>query len=122
MKAIIERHRGSATLGFLCLTKALWIGDNPDQRKIPKAHEQGLSIVDLDQITSIITNDGKTAQDLFLAPYPEAAMAILTQHNIQMKRPPPTSDPSEHCRAAGSSTDTDVQGQDDSAGVGHGNE
>ena len=98
------------------------IGDNPGQKKILEAHKQGLSIVDLDQITSIITNDVKTAQDLLLAPYPEAVMAILTQHNIQMKRPPPTSDPSEHCRAAGSSTDTDIQGQDDGAGVGHGNQ
>jgi hypothetical protein len=39
-------------------------------------------------------------------------MAILTQHNIQMKRPPLTSDPSEHCHAAGSSTDTEIQGQE----------
>jgi hypothetical protein len=93
VKAIIEWHGGSVTLGFLRLTNALVIGDNPGQKKTLEAHEQGLSIVDLDQITSIITNDGKTAQDLLLAPYPEVAMAILTQHNIQMKRPPPTSDP-----------------------------
>ncbi len=65
--------------------------------------------------------DGKTAQDLLLAPYPEAAMAILTQHNIQMKHPPPTSDPSEHCRVAGSSMDKVVQGQDGGMGVGHSN-
>jgi BRCT domain type II-containing protein len=122
VKAIIEWHGGSVTLGFLCLINALVIGDNTGQKKILEAHVQGLSIVDLDQITSIITNDGKTAQDLLLAPYPQAAMAILTQHNIQMKRPPSTSDPSEHCCAAVSSTDTEVQGQEDGMGVGHGNE
>jgi hypothetical protein len=49
-------------------------------------------------------------------------MAILTRHNIQMKHPPPTSDPSEHCCAAGSSMDIEVQGQDGGTGVGHGNE
>jgi hypothetical protein len=90
-------------LGFLPLTNAMVIGDNPGQKKILKAHKRGLSIVNLDQITSIFsTNDGKTAQDLLLAPYLEAAMAIHTQHNIQMKHPPPTSDPSQHCCAAGS--------------------
>jgi hypothetical protein len=52
----------------------------------------------------------------------EAALAILTQCNIQMKRPPPASDPSEHCRAAGSSMDKEVQGQDNNTGVCHGNE
>jgi hypothetical protein len=114
--------QGSVTSRFLRLSNALVIRDNPSQKKILKAHKQGLSIVDLDQITSIITNDGKTAQDLLLAPHPEAAMAILTHYNIQMKRPPPTSDPSEHCHAAGSSMDTDIQGQDDGAGVEHGNE
>ena len=71
-------------MGFSCLTNALVIGDNPGQKKILEAHEEGLSIVDLDQITSIITNDRKTAQDFLLAPYLEAAMAILTQHNIQI--------------------------------------
>ncbi len=70
MKAIIERHGGSVTLGFLHLTNALVIGDNPGQKKILEAHKQGLLIVDLDQITSIITNDRKTAQGLLLAPYP----------------------------------------------------
>ncbi len=122
MKAIIERHRGNVTLGFSCLTNALVMGDSPGKKKNLEAHKRGLSSVNLDQITSIVTNDKETAQDLLLAPYPEAAMAILTQHNIQLKRPPPTSDPSKHCRAAGSSTDTDVEGQDNGAEVGHGNE
>ncbi len=122
MKAIIVQPGGNVTLGFLCLTNALVVGDNSCHEKILEAHKQGLSIVDLDQITSIITHDRKTTQDLLLAPYPEAVVAILTQHNIQMKRPPPSSDPSEHYHAAGSSTDKKVQGQDDSMGVGHGNE
>jgi hypothetical protein len=72
----------------LRLTNALVIGDNPGQKKILEAHKQGLSIVNLDKITFIITNDRKTAQDLLLAPYPEASMENLTQHNIQMKCPP----------------------------------
>jgi hypothetical protein len=122
VKVIIKWHGGSVTSGFLRLTKVLVIGDSPGLKKILEAHEQSLSIVDLAQITSIITNDGKAAQDLLLAPYPETAMAIPSQHNIQMKRPPPSLDPSEHCRTADSSTDKEVQGQDGGTGVGHGNE
>jgi BRCT domain type II-containing protein len=122
VKAIIKRHGGSVTLGFLRLTNALVIEDNPGQKKILKAHKQGLSIVELNQITSIITNDRQTAQDLLPAPYPEAATTILTQHNIQVKHPPPTSDPSEHCCEAGSSMDKEVQDQDNGMGVGHSNE
>jgi hypothetical protein len=122
VKAIVERHGGSVTLGFLRLTNAVVIGDNPGQKKILEAHKQGLSIVELDQITSIITNDGKTAQDLLIAPYPEAATEIFTQQNIQVKCPPPTSDPSGHYHAASSSTDKGVQGQDDGMRVGHSNE
>jgi hypothetical protein len=48
VKAIIEWHGGSVTLGFLHLTSTLVIGADPGQNKILKAHKQGLSIVDLD--------------------------------------------------------------------------
>jgi BRCT domain type II-containing protein len=33
IKAIIERHGGNVTSGFLRLTNALVIGDNPGQRR-----------------------------------------------------------------------------------------
>jgi hypothetical protein len=119
MKAIIERHRGSVISGFLHLTNILVIVDNPGHKKVLDAHEYGLPIVELDQLTSIIINNDKAAQDLFLAPYPEAVMAILTQNNIQVKRPPPFSDLLEHCSAAGNSMDKNVHGHNGSAGVGH---
>jgi hypothetical protein len=119
MKAIIERHRGSVTSGFLHLTNVLVIGDNPGHNKVLNAHERGLPIVKLDQLTSIIINDNKTVQDLSLAPYPEAVMAILTQNNIQVKHPPPPSDLSEHCPAAGNSTDKSIHGHNNGEGVGH---
>ncbi len=88
MKAIIKQHGESVTSGFSCLTNALVIGDNPGQKKILKAHEQGLSIVKLDQITSIITYDGKTAQDLLLAQYPEAALVGNSDFWFRFLRPP----------------------------------
>ncbi len=56
VKAIIARHGGNVTLGFLCLTNALVIGDNPGQKKVLDAHEHGLPIVELNQLTSIIIN------------------------------------------------------------------
>jgi BRCT domain type II-containing protein len=47
VKAIIERQGGTVTSGFLRLTNALVIGDNPGQKKVIDAHERGLLIVKL---------------------------------------------------------------------------
>jgi hypothetical protein len=110
IKAIIKRHGGNVTSGFLCLTNALVIGDKPRQKKVLDAHKCSLPIVELNQLTSIIINKDKTNSDLHSALYPLAVTAILTQHNIQMKRPPPTSDPTEQQHIAGNSTDKDVPG------------
>ncbi len=108
-------------MGFLRLTNALVIGDNPGQKKILNAYERGLPIVKLNQLTSIIINKDTTILDLPSALYPEAVTAILTQHNIHMKRPPPTSDPTEQRHIAGNSTDKEVPGNDEAMGVGHSN-
>jgi hypothetical protein len=121
VEAIIERHAGNITSGFLHLTNVLVIGENPRQKKVLNAHERGLPIVELDQLTSIIINKDKTILDLHSALYPEAMTAILTQHNIQVKRSPPTSDPTEQQRVAGNSMDKDVPGKDKGTGVGHSN-
>ena len=104
-KNIIERQGGTVTSGFLRLTNALVIGDNPGQKKVINAHEHGLPIVKLEQLTSIITNNNKTISDLHSVPYPDTVFTILTRNNIQVKCPPPLSDPTEQHRATGDSTD-----------------
>jgi BRCT domain type II-containing protein len=119
VKTIIKRHGGNVTSGFLRLTNVLVIGDNPGKKKVLDAHECGLPIVELNQLTSMIINKDKTILDLHSAPYPEAMTAILTQHNIQVKHPPPTSDLTEQCRVAGNSTNKDVPGKDEGMGVSH---
>jgi hypothetical protein len=101
------------------LTNALVIGDNPSQKKVINAHERGLPIVKLKQLTSIAINNNKTISDLHSVPYPDTVFTILTQNYIQVKRPPPISDPTEQHRATGDSTDGYVPGKDDSKGVGH---
>jgi BRCT domain type II-containing protein len=95
VKAIIERQGGTVTSGFLRLTNALVIGDSPGQKKVIDTHEHSLPIVKLKQLTSIITNINKTISDLHSVPYPDTVFTILTQNNIQVKRPPLISDPTE---------------------------
>ncbi len=77
------------------MTNALVIGDNPGQKKVIDAHEHGLPIVKLKQLTSIIPDNKKTISDLHSVPYPDIVFTILTQNNIKVKRPPPVSDPTE---------------------------
>jgi hypothetical protein len=121
IKAIIKRLGGNVTSGFLCLTNALVIGDNPGQKKDLNADECGLPIIELNLLTSIIINKDKTILNLHSALYLEAVTAILTQHNIQVMHPPPASDPTEQRRVAGNSMDKDVPGKDNRTGVGHSN-
>ncbi len=120
VKAIIEKHGGKVTSGFSKITNFLVIRTTPGPKKVLDAHKQGIEIVELDQIRSIIVNNDMEVSDL-TGPYPDAALAILSKNNIQVKRPPPPPDSSEHC-AAGTSTDTIVV-QSHSAGsrVGHSN-
>jgi hypothetical protein len=121
VKAVIERQGGTVTSGFLPLTNALVIGDNPGQKKVINAHERGLPIVKLKQRTSIITNNNKMILDLHSVLYLDTVFTILTQNNIQVKRPPPISDPTEQRRVTGDSTDGYVLGKDDGKGVSHSN-
>jgi hypothetical protein len=119
VRAIIEKQWGTVTSGFSRLTNALVIGDNPGQKKVIDTHERGLPIVKLKQLTSIITNNNKTISDLHSVPYLDTVFTILTQNNIQVKRPLPISDPTEQRRATGNSTDG--CSKDDGKGVGHSN-
>jgi BRCT domain type II-containing protein len=77
VKAIIEEHGGSVTLAISQLTKILVIGDKPGQKKILHAHENGIPIVELDQIKDVIINNKKSIQDLFLALCLEVVAVIL---------------------------------------------
>jgi BRCT domain type II-containing protein len=95
VKATIERQGGTVTSGFLCLTNALVVGDNPGQKKVIDAHECSLPIVKLKQLISIITNSNKTILDPHSVPYPETVFTILTQNIIQVKCPPPILDLTE---------------------------
>jgi hypothetical protein len=121
VKAIIERQGGTVTSGFLRLTNALVIGDNPGQKKVVDAHERSLPIVKLEQLTSIITNNNKTILDLHSVPYPDTVFTILTQNIIQVKRPPPILDLIEQHQATGDSTDRYFPDKDDGKGVSHSN-
>ncbi len=96
------------------------IGTTPGPKKVLDARKQGIQIVELDQIRSVIVNNDMEVSDL-TGPYSDAALAILSKNNIQVKRLPPPPDSSEHC-AAGTSTDTIVV-QSHSAGsrIGHSN-
>ncbi len=117
MKAIIERHSRKVTASFSCLTNFLVIGEAPGLKKILDAHEKGIQTFELDQVNSIIFSNDMTIKDLS-DPYPETALTIFTENGIQVKRPPPPSDPSDQC-TVGTSTDIVVNGQEDSSGVGH---
>ncbi len=120
VKAIIEKHGGKVTSGFSKITNFLVIGTTPGPKKVLDAHKQGIQIMELDQIRSIIVNNDMEVSDL-TGPYPDAALAILSKNSIQVKRPPPPPDSSEHC-AAGTSTNTIVvQSHSAGSGVGHSN-
>ena len=102
---------------FLHLANFLVIGKAPGPKKVLTAHEKSIQIVELDQVNSVIFNENMTVKDLS-DPYPETALTIFTENGIQVKRPPPPSDPSDQC-TVGTSTDIVVNGQEDSSGVGH---
>ncbi len=102
VKAIIEKHGGKVTSGFSKITNFLVIRTTPSPKKVLDAHEQGIQIMEFDQIRSVIVNNDIDVPDL-TGPYPDANHAILSKNNIQVKRPPPLPDSSEHC-AAGTST------------------
>jgi hypothetical protein len=102
---------------FLCPTNSLVIGKGPGPKKVFNAHEKGIQIAKLDHVNSVIFNYNMTVKDLS-GPYPEIALTILAENGIQVKCPPPPSDPSKQC-TVGTSTDIIVHGQEDGSGVGH---
>ncbi len=109
------RHK--VTTSFSCLTNFLVVGEAPGPKKVLDTHEKGIKIVELNQVNSIIFNDSMSVKDLS-GPYPETALTIFAENGIQVKRPPPPSDPLEQC-IAGTSTDIVVYSQEDGSGVGH---
>jgi hypothetical protein len=117
VKAIIEQHSRKVSASFLHLTNFLVIGEAPGPKKVLGAHEKGIQIVEVDQVNSIIFNNNMTVKDLS-CPYPETALTILEENGIQVKRPPPPSDPLEQC-TVGTSTDLVVHSQEDGSGAGH---
>ncbi len=75
---MVKKYGGRVTSNFSTLTNFLIIGTSLGTIKI----REGIQIVTLDQVNSVITKKDMTVMDL-KGPYPRAATAILAKNGIQ---------------------------------------
>jgi hypothetical protein len=59
-------------------------GENPDKKKVVKAHEWQVKIITIKQMNGLILGDF-TLEDLTTDDYPEAAIAVLDAMKIQVQ-------------------------------------
>jgi hypothetical protein len=119
LKSCIEKFGSLVTSNYSCLTNFLVVGDNPGSKKVIKAHERKLKIIDINQLTKIMMGELMT-NDLRAEDYPKAAKTVLEAKNIQVQRHPNSSS-SETQAADGTDEDECLKPNDNTAGDGHSN-
>jgi hypothetical protein len=118
LKSRIKKFGGSVTLQFSCLTNFLVVGTNPGMKKIIKAHERKVKIINIVQLTNIIVGELAIA-NLVAEVYPEAARMVLEAKNIQVQHHPNSSRPDTQAAegtAKGPSDDASIAGDGHSNG------
>ena len=96
-------------------------GDNPGKKKVVKAHEKQLEIINIKQMNGLILGDF-TLDDLTISNYPEVVTMVLDAKKVQVQRHPQSSVQQE--QAQDGTTENFIPGQEDdtvSAGAGHSN-
>ncbi len=68
LKTMIKDSRGSVTKAISCLTNALVVGDNPGLKTVQEAHEQNITILDINQLKDLIYGI-HTLEDLLQGAY-----------------------------------------------------
>ncbi len=103
---------------FFRLTNFLVVGTNSGLKKIIKAHERKVKIIDIVQLTNIIVQELAIA-NLMAEVYPEAARTVLEAKNIQVQRHPNSSRPGTQTAEGttrGPSNDASIAGDGHSNG------
>ncbi len=110
----IKKFGGSVTTAILGVTNVLVMGENPGKKKVVKAHEKRLKIINIEQLNGLILGDF-TLDSITTSDYPEVATAVLDAKKIQVQRHPQSSVHQEQAqdRTAGNS----IPGQQDEQGL-----
>jgi hypothetical protein len=121
VKEQIEKFAGSITTAILGVTNVLMTGENPSKKKVIKAREKRLKIINIEQVNGLILGDF-TLDDLTISDYPKVVTMVLDTKNIQVQHHPQSSVQQE--QAQDGTAVNYIPGQEDdavSAGAGHSN-
>jgi hypothetical protein len=69
------------------VTNVLVTKENPDKKKVVKAHKKRLKIINIEQMNGLIIGDF-TLDDLTISNYPKVVTMVLDTKKVQVQRHP----------------------------------